>query len=135
MAAVTTNTIQRNTRQRAAIRNVFLQHDHPLSAQEVLDLAQKEVRGMGLATVYRNLKALVEERWISTVEMPGEAPRDEISGKGHHHHFLCEGCGQLFEIKTCLHDFAHLTPHGFELRSHEIFLYGVCATCRAKHGG
>lgn len=132
MEATTASSVQRNTRQRAAIRNVFLRNERPLTAQEVLDLAQEEVRGMGLATVYRTLKTLVEERWISTVEIPGEAPRYEISGKGHHHHFLCDSCGELYEIKACLNDFAHLTPQGFTLRSHEIFLYGTCSRCASK---
>lgn len=124
-------TAQRNTRQKSAIRNVFLHNDRPLTAQEVLDLAQREVSGMGLATVYRNLKSLHEERWLTTVEMPGEAPRYEIAGKGHHHHFVCDKCARVFEIKTCLNDFAHLTPLGFKLRSHEIFLYGTCDQCAA----
>lgn len=120
---------QRNTRQRGAIRNVFLEHDRPLSAQEVLELGQKEVAGMGLATVYRNLKALAEEGWLSAVELPGEPPRYEIAGKGHHHHFHCDACGRLFEVHSCPADFERLIPAGFRLRAHEMFLYGLCDAC------
>lgn len=33
--------------------------------------AQAEVRGLGIATVYRNIKALLEARWLSSVDLRG----------------------------------------------------------------
>ena len=53
--------MERNTRQRSAIRDAIAQAQRPLLPQEVLEAARTEVPGLGIATVYRNLKALVEE--------------------------------------------------------------------------
>ena len=79
--------MERNTRQRSAIREAIAQADRPLLPQEVLDAAQQAVPGMGLATVYRNLKGLVEEGALQAVNLPGENPRFEVAGHQHHHHF------------------------------------------------
>jgi Fur family ferric uptake transcriptional regulator len=51
--------MERNTRQRSAIRDAIAQAQRPLLPHEVLEAARTEVPGMGIATVYRNLKALV----------------------------------------------------------------------------
>ena len=53
--------MERNTRQRSAIRDSIARADRPLLPQEVLEAARQDVPGLGIATVYRNLKALVEE--------------------------------------------------------------------------
>ena len=51
----------RNTHQGNAIRQALKKAGRPLSAQEVLNLAQKKVPGLGIATVYRNLKSLQQD--------------------------------------------------------------------------
>ena len=77
----------RKTKQKDAIRAAFTLADRPLSHEEALRLAQREVDGLSIATVYRNINLLVEERWLTRVEVPGDTPRYEVAGKGHHHHF------------------------------------------------
>jgi len=123
--------VQRNTRQRSAIRRVFAQNNRPLSPQEVLDLAQKEVTGMGIATVYRNLKALVEEASLIAVAMPGGNVLYEAAGKAHHHHFQCDHCRRVFELEGCLPGIDKLAKPKFKVHRHELILYGICAECRA----
>ncbi len=124
-------TIVRKTRQRAAIREAFEACDRPLSPQEVLTAAQRLTDALGIATVYRNIKALVEEGWLVVVELPGQPPRYELSGKGHHHHFHCRTCGQLFELHGCVESFRSMIPSGFQITGHDVLLYGVCQLCRA----
>jgi Fe2+ or Zn2+ uptake regulation protein len=68
----------RNTRQRAAIRKVFVA---PLSPEDVLGAAQCLKERLEIATVYRNLKTLTEEGWLVTVVLPGQAPCDERAGR------------------------------------------------------
>ena len=53
--------VPRKTRQKAAIRAAFEAPNRPLSPQEVLQFAQREVGRLGIATVYGNLKALVQQ--------------------------------------------------------------------------
>jgi len=119
----------RNTRQRRAIREAFALADRPLNPNEVLELAGTDQQGVGIATVYRNIKALVEEGWLTTVELPGESARYELAGKAHHHHFHCKACGKVFELAGCLTGFKTLAPPGFQVTGHEVLLYGTCQTC------
>jgi Fur family transcriptional regulator, ferric uptake regulator len=122
----------RHTRQKDAIRKAFSEADRPLSLEEALAAAQQHHRGLGIATVYRNIKALVEDRWLTAVEIPGDSPRYEISGKKHHHHFQCNDCGKLYELEGCDEQIKPRLPRGFRATGHEFFLYGICASCTPK---
>jgi len=61
------------------------------------------------ATVYRNLKRLIQE---------------------HHHYFHCRVCDHSFEIPGCGLRQKAMTPGGFIIENHEVFLFGVCRSCR-----
>ena len=103
----------------------------PLSPQEILEATRESIPGLGLATVYRNVKAMVESHWLQTVELPGSPDRYEIADRGHHHHFHCRGCDRVFDVEGCPGNLGTMTPRGFELESHEIVLYGRCSACSA----
>lgn len=122
--------MERSTRQRTAIRTVIDAAGRPLSPQEVLENAQAEVPALGMATVYRNLKALVDEGEIAAVTLPGDSPRYESAEHGHHHHFQCTHCKRVFDVHACPGDFAQLAPKGFTVERHELTLYGRCAECQ-----
>lgn len=119
----------RETLQRKAIRRALERAGRPLAPVEVLEAARAECEGLGLATVYRNLRRLVEEEWLAQVELPGSPPRYERAGKPHHHHFLCRICERAFDIDACSDAYVNLVPRGFEIEDHEITLFGTCATC------
>lgn len=122
-------TLSRNTRQKEAIRRAFTDSNRPLSHEEALLLAQQAVDGLSIATVYRNINLLVDERWLTPVDVPGDTTRYEVSGKGHHHHFQCNDCGKLFELEGCGVPARPVLPQGFLATGHELFIYGRCATC------
>lgn len=123
-------TVQtRNTRQKEAIRAAFLAADRPLSPDEALRLAQKEVEALSIATIYRNINMLVEEGWLARVEIPGDSTRYEVAGKEHHHHFQCNSCGALHELQGCAVQVKPKLPKGFRYVGHEFFVYGICSAC------
>lgn len=122
----------RSTKQRTAILHALQSVHRPLSASELLEHAQRDVPGMGLATVYRTIDSLVKDGRVTVVEIPGKPPRYEISGKEHHHHFLCGTCHKVFEVEGCPGNIDGLVPSGFTLEKHELTLYGTCKGCSAK---
>jgi Fur family transcriptional regulator, ferric uptake regulator len=124
--------IQRDTRQKNAIRKALFDAGRPLSVREILETAQNEVSGLGVATVYRNLKALQAERTIVHVDLPGQPARWELP-EGHHHHFLCRVCDKVFEISDCPEDLVRLLPQGYTLEEHDILLRGQCDACSKKN--
>ena len=121
--------ISRKTKQRDAVRAVLERAERPLSIEELLHSASRRVNGLGVATVYRAIAALLDEAWIETVEIPGEPARYERADKGHHHHFQCERCDRVFDVAGCLDNLRRLAPPKFRVREHAVTLYGVCAAC------
>jgi Fur family transcriptional regulator, ferric uptake regulator len=124
-------TIQpnRKTKQRDALREVFERAERPLSIAELLERASSRVDGLGVATVYRTVSALLDENWIKPVEIAGEAARYERSDKEHHHHFQCEKCERVFDVAGCMDNLRKLVPPKFRIRTHDVTLYGLCASC------
>ena len=122
--------MQRDTHQRRAIRRVFMSVERPLSSDEVLEFGQQFVPSLGMATVYRNVKILADEGWLSEVELPGGRLRYELAKRPHHHHFLCRSCDQAFAVHRCPDKVEELAPEGFEVDGHELILFGRCAACK-----
>ncbi len=121
--------MERDTKQRRAIREVVARERRPLSTDEMLAAGQTLVPSLGIATVYRNIKALLSEGWLHPVELPGEPPRYERGGRPHHHHFICRECGQAYDVEACPEDVERLAPAGFRVEAHELVLYGRCPGC------
>jgi len=124
--------MERQTRQRDAIRLALAAAGRPLSPQEILAAARESHATIGLATVYRTIRSMVETGALHEVELPGAASRYELAGKHHHHHFHCRRCDGVFEVEACPRDIGRLLPRGFRLERHEIVLYGLCKRCGAR---
>jgi Fur family ferric uptake transcriptional regulator len=121
----------RRTPQRGAIRRCFAAADRPLSPREVQENARREIPSLGLATVYRQVRSLLDEGWLRAVALPGAPDRYEVAGKGHHHHFHCRACDGLFDVTGCPGGIQALAPGGFLVERHEVILYGLCLGCRS----
>ncbi len=118
-----------STRQREIILGIFRQSEQPLTAQALHERASLASAGIGLATVYRALKTFIEQGLIAQVEIPGASPCYELTDRGHHHHFICQQCRQVFDLPGCVRDIETLVPQDFQVERHEIVLYGRCALC------
>ena len=123
----------RSTRQRDVIARVLARAPGPLTVAEVHAQAGQELggAGLGIATVYRTLRLLTEQGQIHPVVLGGDTLY-EASGRGHHHHFSCSGCGRVFAFSPCPLSLpsGSLYPGGFLVESHEVTLYGRCPECR-----
>ena len=124
-----TMAVQRETRQRVAIRSVLRGAKRPLSPHEVLAQARLAVRAVGMATVYRNLKRLVAEGTVHVIHLPGESPRYEPSSLAHHHHFQCTALRSRLRRSRLPGNAAPPAPSGFTVEHHDVTLYGRCADC------
>ena len=122
-------------RQRAAMREVIRFAGRPLLAQEVLALAQDQLSSLDIATVYRNLKLLVEEGELRAVLLPGENPRYELLDNSHHHHFQCNQCQRVFDVHACPGNLSELAPTGFTVEADDLTLYGRCKDCQRPRRG
>lgn len=120
----------RRTKQRQAITRVFERTNRPLSPEEIRVEASRWVPGIGVATVYRAIRALVASGHLRAVALPGAADRYERSAPGHHHHFHCQDCDRVFDVDACPGTLSDIAPKGFAVEAHDIILYGSCRECR-----
>lgn len=121
---------QRQTQQREAIVDVIREANGPLTVPEILERAQKSVPGLGVATVYRTVKLLLAAEQIRSVILPSGETRYESAGLGHHHHFHCRSCDEVFDLDVC----PVVVPKGdyeggYIVEDHELTLYGTCPAC------
>ena len=123
--------MERNTAQRRAIHRSLEVAGRPMGPTEIFESAREQVPGLGIATVYRAIKQLLDDGFLAQVDLPGEPPRYEVSGKDHHHHFRCLNCRKVYDIEGCANSFGELLPRGFRLEGHELFLFGRCNECAA----
>ena len=121
--------VSRKTKQRDTLSEVLARAERALSVGELFEAASKRSDGLGVATVYRAVGALLDAGLIEAVEIPGEPTRYERSDKGHHHHFQCERCDRVFDVAGCLDNLRKLVPPKFKVSGHAVTLYGLCAGC------
>jgi Fur family transcriptional regulator, ferric uptake regulator len=119
----------RNTTQKNAIEEVFRQHDRPLSVEEVLTYGREIVESLNQATVYRNLRKLIDEGCLKKIAHPSLGTIYERMDKEHHHHFHCWECNRAFELPGCALKKDKIAPAGFIVEEHEVFLSGICSSC------
>ena len=107
----------RDTKQRAAIRDALNKADRPLNPKEILAIAQNTVPNLGIATVYRNIKTMLERQEITSVAGSGIAPCYEVEGK-----CPSTSSGQgLFQVDASLNE---EEPEGFVLDRQMIIKVG-----------
>ena len=70
--------MERSTRQRRAILHALAQSGRPLRPIEILELGQKEVPGLGLTTVYRNIRQMTADGSLVRVYYPGQPALFEL---------------------------------------------------------
>lgn len=121
--------MQLKTQQQSSILRVLDDLGRPVTPQELLETASNNSPGLGLATVYRALKRLVETGQVRKIEVAGLPPHYEMESDRHHHFFVCEGCQKIFDLDGCPGGFKKLLPPGFRMNSHEVIIYGECQGC------
>jgi len=126
------------TKQRMAILEGLSSGRAHVTAQEVYELVNQKHPEIGFATVYRFLRKMTEQKFVTEVRMGGLPARYELTPNHHHDHLTCVECGKIVEFEN--HEIEKLQldtaeKHGFSLTNHVLELYGVCNNpeCRSAH--
>lgn len=123
----------RVTPQRAAIVAALARSGRPVTAQALhARLGRAGLRGPGLATVYRTLEVLAREGWARAFPAGEGELAYRLCAPEHHHHLICESCGEVVEIPSCeIEGWARAAARrrGFTVSSHQADIYGRCPRC------
>lgn len=115
----------RSTRQRLAIRHSFEKSGRPLGPKEILDIAGTEVEKLGIATVYRNIKSMIEKKELISVDIPGQPSRYFLPSGAKRPVFLCTKTNKAFFVdpKCIKIELANL-PKEFHPDHSEVVIFG-----------
>lgn len=108
---------------------IYESKDH-LTAEQIFLKAKERAPGIVLATVYNNLKNLVEEGMIRKIIM--EDSPDRYDKPTRHDHLICDKCGKLSDIT-----FKDLSKNlerdiGIPIRSYDLHIHYICGDCRKQ---
>jgi Fur family ferric uptake transcriptional regulator len=120
---------------RAALIGLLDEQRCALSAAEIEDALKRQGgRGVARASIYRILEELEALRMITRVEVgQGLARFEATREEGHHHHMVCDACGQVipFEDPELERSIERLAARvTFTVAEHDVVLHGACADCR-----
>ena len=125
---------QRMTRQKKIILDVLRSvKTHP-TADWIYKEAKKQIPGLSLGTVYRNLNLLRDNGEI--MELSYGSEQSHFDGNAaNHYHFRCRDCGRVYDLEVNLpknieNKVACQSHHHVD--GHRLEFYGVCQECLAK---
>lgn len=117
---------------RLAVLQVIEQEGEHLDPAQILRRAQSIHPAIGRATVYRTLELLTQLNIVRPIYV-GEHGPTYIRAEGGHHHLVCSTCGVVIDFDQCMAGemARELTDRfGFQIRSHLLEFYGICAKCQ-----
>jgi len=120
------------TPQRAAVFHYLSKVTHHPTAEEVFLAVKPKLPRISLATVYKNLEALVQCGAVSKLAYGDASARYDIR-TDHHYHTRCLGCGKIWDldVKGDAELLTRIKPQsGFEVKDYRLELLGYCRECR-----
>ncbi|MEI6855131.1 MAG: Fur family transcriptional regulator [Acidimicrobiaceae bacterium] len=124
----------RNTAQRREVIGVLGRVQGFVSAQDLHELIIKDGGQISLATVYTQLRKLVDSKDVDIVMTDrGESLYRRCVVDVHHHHLACRNCGATVEVDAPqLEKWASeiANKNGFKDLRHVIELNGICQKCQ-----
>jgi Fe2+ or Zn2+ uptake regulation protein len=120
------------TRQRAAVYEYLRQAEQHPTAEEVFLAVKATLPKISLATVYKNLEALVACGLAAKWTYGDAAARYDIR-TDHHYHARCLRCGRLSDLEPTASKALSKqvqAPPGFRVEDYRIELVGYCRNCQ-----
>ena len=122
------------TIQREVILRVLFNTDKHITPEELYDLVKLESPNLktGIATVYRTLTLLEDNRIVNSITFGAMGKKYELSDKPHHDHLICAECGSITEfVDEQIEERQHKISDelGFKMSDHSMQIYGLCKDC------
>ena len=105
-----------------------------LSAIEIENALRDRQRPIARASIYRILDELERLHLVQKLQVGHTMARYEPirTGKGHHHHLVCDNCGTIQpfsdpDLEAAIRKLSRRVP--MRVAEHEIVLHGACPDC------
>jgi Fur family ferric uptake transcriptional regulator len=124
----------RRTTPRQQVLDAFLSTHLPMTVAEVHRRLRN--RRINLVSVYRAIHLFCRLGMLTAVDQVAEGRRYELSDdhRAHHHHLICERCGDIQDFEECSLDTLERRIRRrmeFRITRHELRFFGLCHSCAA----
>ncbi|MDD2357689.1 MAG: Fur family transcriptional regulator [Thiovulaceae bacterium] len=118
------------TPQRLGILSLMDQQGH-MNVDDLYLQIKEKFASISLATMYKNINAMMSASIITEIKIPKQKSRFEIV-KESHGHLLCQECGEFMDIEL---DIAKMVDDVSAKSSYQLFeaslvLSGICPLCQ-----
>lgn len=122
--------VTKHSKQRDALIDILQSTDTHPTAEWVYEQMKDKFPNVSLATVYRNLKHMIE-MGIARELYTDNSSRFDANMK-EHYHFICKKCNKLIDIfpeeENC--EITKIKQKGFLIDRYDLSIYGVCTECK-----
>lgn len=116
----------RETKQKNLILEIVNKSYDHLSAEDIYNIAKKEIPNISLGTVYRNLNLLFENGNIRKIKLDDNIDHyDNI--KNEHNHFICNKCNTIYDVFE--NEKNHKKLDCGIVMNYEKIYKGICNSC------
>ena len=123
----------RLTPQRLMILKCVEEAASHISAEEIYAQVRIPYPQMNISTVYRTLELVKELGLVTETDLGDGRVRYHCIGKGHHHHLVCEKCGEIIDMEE-----SALSPlwadiqqkYNFQVNMKHLAFFGICPKCQ-----
>ncbi len=123
----------RCTPQRHAVMAFLLENSGHPTAVEIFEAVNRLDPRSSRATIYNNLRDLVQAGLVREAAMEGRSARFDATGI-RHHHFICDRCGNVEDMEW--YEVPKPAPGVLGkrvLRECEVIVRGLCTTCAPQN--
>ena len=124
----------RLTPQRIMILSAIENSDSHISAEEIYAQVRAHYPQVNISTVYRTLELLKELELVTEISLGDGRVRYHCMGKGHHHHLVCQECGEIIDVEESILNplWAEIQQrYNFKVNMKHVALSGLCSKCQA----
>lgn len=123
----------RHTLQREIVLQEILKIQGHATADMIYEKIHESHPTISRATVYRNLKILVEQQKVMQIDVPDGADYFEAR-KREHYHIKCTHCGRIFDASLPympqLLELEQAADKNFKLFTCNLLFEGLCPDCQ-----
>lgn len=125
----------RNTKQKEIILDILDHHRTHPTIQEIYEYAKEKDPNIGQATVYRNVKRLVEDGMILKLPNSTNESFHYDINTAPHIHLICKNCKRIVDIfdndyECIIKDIE--SKYDLSISKTNIMLEGFCSNCKKK---
>lgn len=120
------------SKQREIIHEALKQNVVHPTAEYLYDILKNTEPSLSLATLYRNLNQLADNKIIKKIDgLEASAHFDHNTHE--HYHFICDKCKRVFDVPAeVAPDLVRMCKDktGFLVTGHDITFHGLCKDCK-----